>query len=80
MNSFIFKSLIISIIFCFVEKSSAQESELVISLKGNRYMQIQVCTDQIFRIRVDTRNEFPPTLMERYGILKTDWKDPENNF
>jgi len=53
----------------------AQEpkSSVVIPLKNNNYVSIQACTDQIFRIRVSSKADFPETLMERYSILKTDW-------
>lgn len=37
-------------------------------------MQIQSCTNKIFRVRYSAENNFPETLMERYGILKTDWE------
>ena len=51
----------------------SQKSDAVLSLKNNKYISIQACTDQIFRIRVSSKQDFPETLMERYGILKTDW-------
>jgi len=53
----------------------AQDSKntVVVSLDNNRTISIQSCTDHIFRIRVSSKNEFPQSLMERYGILKTDW-------
>ncbi len=44
-------------------------------LKNEKFLNIQVCSDQIVRIRVSDKAEFAPTLMEKYGILKTDWKD-----
>ncbi len=46
----------------------------VISLKNNKYLKIEACADKIFRIRVSSKPDFPQTLMERYGILKTDWE------
>ncbi|NEW84667.1 MAG: DUF5110 domain-containing protein [Mariniphaga sp.] len=44
-----------------------------ISLKDGKYMQIHVCSEGIFRVRIQSKGEFVPGLMERYGILKTDW-------
>lgn len=53
----------------------AQESKnsFVIALENSKYLNVQVCTDQIFRVRVTSKPEFPETLMERYGILKDNW-------
>lgn len=35
---------------------------------------VQACSDRIIRIRISPRTEFSESLMERYGILKTDWE------
>ena len=53
----------------------AQENKTVfnIKLKNESVMQITVCSPEIFRIRVSAGKDFPQSLMERYGILKTDW-------
>ncbi len=53
------------------------ESPGVIRLKNNKYISVQACSNQIFRIRVSDNMEFPETLMERYGILKSDWEKVE---
>ena len=36
-------------------------------------MQIEVVSPSIFRIRLSTDGIFPESLMEKYGIIKTDW-------
>ncbi len=46
---------------------------VVVPLKNNKYLSIQACTDRIFRIRLSATSDFPESLMERYGIVKTDW-------
>lgn len=70
----------IGIYFCLVliflsQASLAQDSKstILISLKNNKNISIQSCSDHIFRIRISSKNDFPQSLMERYGILKTDW-------
>jgi alpha-glucosidase len=55
---------------CLAQES---KSSIVIPLKSNKYISIQACTDQIFRIRISAKPNFPESLMERYGILKNDW-------
>lgn len=52
--------------------SGAQET--AIPLPDGLYLQVQACRDDIFRIRISPRADFPQSLMERYGILKTDWE------
>ena len=49
------------------------KSTTVISLKNDRFLSIKACSDNIFRIRISTKSDFPESLMERYGIVKTDW-------
>ena len=39
-------------------------------------LKIEVCAPGIFRVRISPSGEFPQSLMERYGILKTDWETP----
>lgn len=38
---------------------------------------IENCVEDIFRIKITPGSEFPESLMERYGLIKTDW--PEIN-
>ncbi|NEW85068.1 MAG: DUF4968 domain-containing protein, partial [Mariniphaga sp.] len=57
----------------------AQTSKQIfnISLENGKFMQIQVCSESIVRVRIQDKHEFQETYMERYGILKTDWKAVE---
>ena len=34
---------------------------------------VEACADGIYRIRVSPDGDFPESLMERYGLLNTDW-------
>ncbi len=45
-----------------------------ILLQNRHALRIQVCRNEIFRIRVSSTGEFQETIMERYGIIKTDWE------
>jgi len=47
--------------------------EHTIALASGKFLNIQACSDDIFRIRIASTNAFPETLMERYGLIKTDW-------
>lgn len=76
-NKHIKSSLILIVFFLFslLSPSMAQISEKseIIPLKNNKYLSVQVCTDKIFRIRISNKPVFPESLMERYGIIKSDW-------
>ncbi|MBR5700437.1 MAG: glycoside hydrolase family 31 protein [Bacteroidales bacterium] len=53
--------------------ATAQQPTWTLPLPSGETLQATACTDAIFRIRISPSGEFPETLMERYGILKTDW-------
>jgi alpha-glucosidase len=60
----------------------AQEAKnkVTIQLKDKKYLSVQACSDQIFRIRVSAETNPVQALMERYGILKSDWSDVAPSF
>lgn len=41
---------------------------------------IQACDSSIFRIRITPDERFPESLMERYGLIKTDWDEVRSSF
>ena len=57
--------------------AQSAKNQFDVKLRNESVIRIQVCSDQIFRIRVSAANKFPESLMERYGILKTDWNPAE---
>lgn len=72
------KITVLSVLFLLVASRNFAQStnnRLTISLENGKFMQIQICTENIIRFRIQSKNEFQESLMERYGILKTDWKD-----
>ncbi|WP_423127901.1 TIM-barrel domain-containing protein [Gaoshiqia sp. Z1-71] len=57
---------------------AAKESEsTVIQLQNGKFMAVQVCSDNIVRIRLSDKNSFSESLMERYEVVKTDWAETE---
>lgn len=42
-------------------------------LASGAVVQVEACSPSIVRVRISPSGEFPQSLMERYGILKTDW-------
>ncbi len=68
--------IVICFLLSFQQIAKAQEANrsITVKLDNGKYLQIQVCTESIVRVRISDQKEFPQTLMERYGILKTNWE------
>jgi len=71
MNKYL--SLLFFLFFLSTNRVLAQENGYIIKLQNNKYISIVPYTDRIIRIRVSGSSDFPESLMERYGIIKTDW-------
>lgn len=55
--------------------ATREEQTFDVRLQNGLNMNVEVCTDGIFRIRVTPRSTFSESLMQRYEIIKADW-DP----
>lgn len=76
-----FKRLFKLVVFCIglllqIKTSDAQatKNRFDIRLNNGKYMQVQVCSPDIVRIRLQNKRDFQESIMERYGILKNNWK------
>ncbi|WP_456087394.1 TIM-barrel domain-containing protein [Parabacteroides sp.] len=54
--------------------AAGEKQSFDVRLQNGLNMNVEVCTDGIFRIRVTPRSTFSESLMQRYGIIKTDWE------
>ena len=52
---------------------SAAASKESYRLSSGAVMQVEALAPNMLRVRISPNGEFPQSLMERYGILKTDW-------
>lgn len=41
---------------------------------------LQTCSNDIFRVRITAKEQHPESLMERYGLIKTDWDEIHSDF
>ena len=71
------KFLLSALTGLFLTFEAAAQPSWTVNLPGGETLQATACADNIFRIRIAPSGAFPETLMERYGILKTDWEGPE---
>lgn len=49
-------------------------TEFNLRLDNRMQMNIQVCTDEIFRVRITPHDQYAENLMIRYGVQKADWQ------
>ena len=57
-----------------IPMSAQTPTEFNIKLDNRMQINLQVCTDEIFRVRVTPRENYAENLMVRYGLQKTDWQ------
>ena len=68
------KKLFIFLLLMVAIPSMAQTAtEYDVKLKNKLHMNIQVCTDGIFRVRISPRAKYAENLMLRYNVQKKDW-------
>ena len=61
-------------VFCMSAASaSAASDRCLIKTDNGLTVSVQACTEQIFRVRISPDDDFSVSLMERYGIIRTDW-------
>jgi alpha-glucosidase (family GH31 glycosyl hydrolase) len=67
--------LLFFLLFSVFQTGKAQDAKNIISiqLKDKNFMTVNVCSDNIFRIRISEGADPGQSLLERYGILKSDW-------
>ena len=67
------KSFFLSILFGLMPLLTMGAKTYQVVLDSGVYVKIEVCSDDIFRVRVSETADFPESLMERYGIVPTSW-------
>ena len=65
------------LILCINGLIFSQNRTIDIQVDKNKYIRIEPCSPTIFRIRMNQTGNFSESIMERYGIIKKDWKPVE---
>jgi len=55
--------------------TAAPKTDHRIKLSNGLTVSVQACDEGIFRVKVSPRKDFSENLMDRYGIIKTDWEE-----
>lgn len=64
---------LLMLLSCWQLRAAEPASTFDVPLKNGLNMQVEVCTDRIFRVKIAPQAAYPESLLERYGVLKTDW-------
>ena len=76
----IMKKLFIFLLLLTAIPMMAQNTtEYEVKLKNKMHMNVQVCTDGIFRVRFSPRDKYAENLMLRYNVQKKDWQRVDCN-
>ena len=74
------KILLLSAICLFTGSALFANPTYKLKTDNGLNMQVEVCSGRIFHVNVSPRQEFSEALMNRYGIVKTDWEPVESSF
>ena len=73
------KLFIFLLLLTAIPMMAQNTTEYEVKLKNKMHMNVQVCTDGIFRVRFSPRDKYAENLMLRYNVQKKDWKRVDCN-
>ena len=66
---------------CFAMTLLAQANPAhKVKINDGLTVSVEACSESIFRIKVSPRKDFTESLMERYELIKTDWRDVKTDI
>ena len=71
--------IFLSALMCLLSQLPSAAGTHVVSLDSGVYVKVEACADDIFRVRMSQNGDFPESLMERYGIVRTSWDEVNVN-
>lgn len=66
--------VLLLMIFSIVSMVFSQNKYVDIQINKSKHIRIEPCSPTIVRIRMNQSGNFKESIMERYGIIKKDWK------
>jgi len=67
------KKYLLSLLALFILLPAFAGKPFEVKLKNGLRMNVEICSDQIIRVRIAPRDTFSESLLERYKILRTNW-------
>ena len=69
------RSVFVSVLIGILALLPISAHSHVVALDSGTYVKVEVCSENIFRVRMSSVGDFPQSLMERYGLVCTDWEE-----
>jgi len=72
-----FYSLSIALIVLFSGIAANAAEQPVVKTGNGQYVKVEACAEGIFRVQISQDKTFDESLMQRYGIVRSDWGKTE---
>ena len=69
------KKFLIAVACCAMTLLAQANPTHKVKIGDGLTVSVEACSESIFRIKVSPRKDFTESLMERYGLVKTDWSE-----
>lgn len=69
------KKILIAVACCATTLLAQANPAHKVKINDGLTVSVEACSESIFRIKVSPRKDFSESLMERYGLIKTDWSE-----
>lgn len=69
------KKFLIAVACCAMTLLAQANPTHKVKIGDGLTVSVEACSESIFRIKVSPRKDFTESLMERYGLIKTDWSE-----
>ena len=69
------KKILLAVACCATTLLAQANPTHKVKINDGLTVSVEACSESIFRIKVSPRKDFTESLMERYGLIKTDWNE-----
>lgn len=69
------KKILLAVACCAMTLLAQANPTHKVKIGDGLTVSVEACSESIFRIKVSPRKDFTESLMERYGLIKTDWSE-----
>ena len=73
----IFTTFVLGALTLLAGSETFAADQAVIKTRVGQSIRVEVCADGIFHVQVSPDGTFPEALMQRYGVVRSDWGKPE---
>lgn len=74
------KKILLAVACCAMTLLAQANPTHKVKINDGLTVSVEACSESIFRIKVSPRKDFTESLMERYGLIKTDWSEVKTDI